>query len=50
MKKIIYYDLSLPEENLIRVVSSGNLELGRIELELNEDDNILEKLKEELNK
>ena len=48
MIKVVYYDLSKPTHNLIRVVSNGNLELGRLELEVQEGDDLEQKVREAL--
>ena len=48
MIKVVYYDLSKPTHNLIRVVSNGNLELGRLELDVQEGDDLEQKVREKL--
>lgn len=48
IRKVVYIDSRRPETNLIRVVGDENLELERHVIELEENEDLMTKLKEKL--
>ncbi len=50
MKKYVYYDSKKPDTNLVYVISDSDIDLVKVELEVEDGEDIVAKLKEILRK
>lgn len=50
MKKYVYYDSNKPDMNLVYVISDSDIDLIKVELDVEDGEDIIAKLKERLGK